>query len=163
MDFPTLAQQYGWVAAILYITLRDVFPRVWTFFADRLFPERIRERQREADRLAEVAKADRESKATLLRAQIERENRESEQRLKLDEWMVVAVERLEASMSTNNTMLTTLHVAFVQHERFTYNSTLEIKEGIETLQDIEGQRKKLAQLEREVQSITQQNIKAVKK
>jgi hypothetical protein len=162
MEFPQLVQQYGWIIAIGYIILRDVFPRLWSFFADKLFPERILERKRADDRLEEAAKADRESKATLLRAQIEREDREAEQRLKLEERTVVAIERLEAATSTNNTMLTTLHAAFVQHERFTYNASMDIKDSIEKLQDLEGMKKRQAALEKEVQTITQQKIRPAK-
>jgi len=73
--------------------------------------------------------------------------------------MVTTVERLEASTSTNNQMLSTMQAMFVQHERFTYNSTLEIKEAIEDVQDLEGVKKRQAAMEKELQTITQQNIK----
>lgn len=159
MDVTTLADKYGWMVAILYIALRDVFPKLWSFFADRLFPERVSARKADDERRDADAKAAREADATLLKARIEREARESDQRLKLEERTVVAIERMEAGISNVNTLLGTLHAAFVQHERFTYNSSMELKEGIEKLHDLEALRKKTTQLEKDVQVITQQNIK----
>lgn len=155
MDLLTLAREYGWMAAILYIALRDVFPRAWSFFADRLYPDRVKQRTAEEKRKDEDAKALREADVTLLKARIDRENRESDQRLKLEERTVAAIERMEVAISSGNAMLTTLHAAFVQHERFTYNTSLELKEGIEKLEDLDGLRKKQEKLEKDVQSITQ--------
>jgi hypothetical protein len=66
---------------------------------------------------------------------------------------------MESAITNGNQMLTTLHAAFVQHERFTYNNSLEIKQSIEELQDIDGLRKRTRDLEKEMQAITQKGIK----
>jgi hypothetical protein len=148
MDFPTLFERYGWLVAIgLYF-----LPQAWSFLADRVWPERVRER-------SEAAKAIRDADATILKAKIEREDRESQQRLKLEERTVAAIERMESAITNGNQMLTTLHAAFVQHERFTYNTSLEIKQSIEELQDLDGLRKRTRDLEKEMQAITQKGIK----
>ena len=147
MDFNALFDRYGWLAAIALWFV----PQAWKFFSDRMWPERMRER-------SEAAKAVREADATILKAKIELEERESQQRLKLEERTVTAIERMESAISSGNQMLTTLHAAFVQHERFTYNTSQEIKSSIEELQDMESLRKKQVELEKSMQVITQQNI-----
>jgi hypothetical protein len=151
MDPIELVKDYGWMAIIVAWTL----PRVWSFLTERLYPERIKAR-------TEAERADRESKATLLKAQIERENRESEARLKLEERQVTVLERMETAISNNNGLITALHSAFMQHERFTYNSTLDLKESIEKLHDIEGLRRDHAKMKEQIRVITDPKIEAVK-
>jgi hypothetical protein len=151
MDPLELVKDYGWMAIIVAWTL----PRVWSFLTERFYPERVKAR-------TDAERADRESKATLLKAQIDRENRESDARLKLEERQVTALEQMATAISSNNNMITTLHSAFMQHERFTYNSTLDLKESIEKLHDIEGVKKRQTRMEEQLRVITDPKIKPVK-
>jgi hypothetical protein len=148
MDLVTLFKEYGWMGLVLVYFA----PRVWTFFADRFFPARIKERE-------QAAEAVRATEATLLKARIDRDDRESAQRLKLEERSVATQERQEAILSAIQISISGLQVWATNHDRFTFNSTQDLKQGIEKLHDLDEMKKKTSQLEKDVQTITQERIK----
>ena len=168
MDLGTILEKYGWIAFVIVWTLREAF----RFVATRYYPQKIREREEEGkaarDERQARDQAERESRAILLKSQIERDDREAERRLKLEDRMVVALEQMSLGITAGNERiaianerLTAMFAAMTQHANFTFGAQVELKDRLDDLQDMLVQKQRVDKLEKGL-SDTQEKIKAIR-
>jgi hypothetical protein len=152
MDFLELADKYGvLIAGGLWLIYR-----AWHFFAERYFPQRVKEREEtaRAERVArdEAARAVREAEATLLKARIDGEERDREWRRRIEERTVSTLESISQNISA-------LVLSHTQHVNFSFGAHVEIKDRLDDLQESIHNRQKLEELEKKLVD-TQEKIKA---
>ena len=157
MDFPELLKNYGWFAVLLMWLI----PRVFQFFTDKFYPARVAEIERERVAREEGVKAEREARATLIKAQIDREERESDRRLKLEERMVTSLEQMALGISVGNERIAAMIASQTSHHNFVFGSHVELKEQIEKLESLINARREIDVL-RVALKETQERIKAGK-
>ncbi len=158
MEPLTILRDYGWIGVVLLW----LAPKVWSFFAERLYPQRVKEKEREQTRRDEETRAEREARATLLRSQIERENREADKRLRLEERMVTALEQMSLGIVAGNERISALIASHTQHANFQFGAHIEVKERLDDIQQMIIYREKVDELEKELHN-TQQRIPVIKK
>lgn len=151
MDISVLFEKYGWLAVIVLWLL----PRVWQFVTERFYPERVKER-------LEAERAERETRVTLMKAQIDREDRESDRRLALEERMVRSFEQLSLAVSVGNERMAALIASFTQHANFQFGAHVELKEKLDDIQDLISVNQRVEQLEKGLKD-TQEKIQIDKK
>lgn len=174
MDIFELAREYGWLAVVT----AWLAPRVWQFLTEHFFPQRVAEREREqAHRISEKQKeqemrdealqAERDARATLIKAQIEREEREFTHRQQMDnrvaaalEGMSTAIQQMSLAATVGNERITQLISAHSQHHSFVFGSHVELKEKLEQLQETMDVKKKVEELSAELHD-TKRKMKAV--
>ncbi len=161
----TLLKEYGWGLALgIYF-----IPKIWIWFTDRFYPQRIKERELEAERKAkqleadeakrnEEIRAEREARATLLKAQIEREERVALQQLEFDKRTVIALEQMGLGITVGNERIAALIASHTQHATFQFGAHIEIKERLDDIQDMITQRERLDKLEKSLTD-TQEKIR----
>jgi hypothetical protein len=141
MDFLELADKYGvLIAGGLWLIYR-----AWQFFAERYFPQRVKERD-------EAARAVRDAEATLLKARIDGEERDREWRRRIEERTVSTLESISQNISA-------LVLSHTQHVNFSFGAHVEIKDRLDDLQESIHNRQKLEELEKKLVD-TQEKIKA---
>jgi hypothetical protein len=108
MSFADLIKENGWYIALAVMLVERVFPTLWRFFTDKIFPVRAKERARKQEETENIARSQREAEATLLKAKIEREVREEEYRRRVEERMVEAQEKTSESINEMTKAITLL-------------------------------------------------------
>ena len=154
MDLGTLFEKYGWfVAIVIYLA-----PKVWQFITVRVYPQQVKER-------SEDKQAERERQAILLKSQIDRENRITDARLKMEERMVASIEQTHTVMNTialavnvGNERIAALIASHTQHANFQFGAHIEIKEKLDDVIDSLAIKQKVESLEKDLRD-TQEKIK----
>lgn len=154
MDLFALFEKYGWFVAIALWFV----PKAWAFATEKFYPQRIKEREDAQKKREQETQAEREARATLLRAQIEREDRVAIQQSKYDERTVVALEQMALGISVGNERIAALIASHTQHANFQFGAHIELKDRLDDIQDMITYRKRIDELERKV-SDTQEKIK----
>lgn len=150
----TIIERFGWVAAILLW----IAPQAWKFFTERFFPQKMKERDAEQKRRDDETRAEREARAILIKAQIERENKDAERRLQLENRMVTTLEQLSLGITIGNERVAALIASHTQHANFTFGSHVEIKERLDDIQDMIVTKQRVDELERDLKD-TKDKIK----
>lgn len=142
MDFPELLRDYGWVAVLLMWLV----PRLFQFFTDKFYPARVAEIQREQTAREEGVKAEREARATLIKAQIDREEREASRRLLLEERMVTSLEQMALGISVGNERIAAMIASQTSHHNFVFGSHADLKEKMDKLENLVTARREIDHL-----------------
>jgi hypothetical protein len=154
----TIIRDYGWIFAVLLWVL----PRAWSFLTDHLFPQVAKEREEALRAREESYRAEREARATLIRAQIDRESRMADQGLDLQRRTVTAIEQMSLGIVAGNERIAALIAAHTQHVNFTFGAHVELKERLDDISEQIVYNKRLDDLEKGLKD-TQDKIKAVPK
>ncbi len=165
MDILAALRDYGWVGVIILYFV----PKVWQFFTDRFFPQKIAERKVEEKRRDDALQAEREARALLLRSQIEREAKEFEHRTGIDtriaasiENMGTAIQQMGLAITVNNERITQLISAHSRHDNFVFTAHVETKEKLESIESLIDTRNAVRQMRKELTE-TQEKIKTIGK
>lgn len=165
MDILALLRDYGWVGVIgLYFV-----PKVWQFFTDRFFPQKVAERKVEEKRRDDALQAERERQALYLKSQIDRDEREFTHRKEVDNRIATSIENTQAVMqqmglaiTVNNERITQLISAHSRHDNFVFSAHIETKEKLEGIEGMIDTRNQVRQLRKELTE-TQEKIKTIGK
>lgn len=149
MDHLQVLREYGWLAlAIFWLT-----PRVWAF-VEKYIPQRVqaREAAAESERVSreEGIRAEREARVTLMKSQLDREEREFEHRQEMDKRTVAALETMSLGIATGNERIAALIASHSQHVNFQFGAHVEIKEKLDSLQELISYKQRVEELEREL-------------
>lgn len=156
MDILDVLERFGWLGVIIVWSL----PRVWTFVTDRLYPQRVKEKEKILAEREEGVRAEREARATLIKAQIERENRESDARIEVDRRVATAMEQMTLAITVGNERINGVMAALAQHINFTFGAHVELKEKLEGIEDKIGYKNRLDEIEKRLLD-TQEKIKSL--
>lgn len=154
MDIGQLLKDYGWVGVVVLYFL----PKFWTFLTDKFYPQKIKEREEAQQAREQEVRAEREARATLIKAQIEREERESQHRLQMDNRTVTALEQMALGITAGNERITALIASHTQHANFQFGAHIELKDRLDDIQEMITYRQKVDDIERRL-SATQDIIK----
>lgn len=156
MDILDILERFGWLGVIIVWAL----PRVWSFLTDRLYPQRVKEREKIVNDREEGVRAEREARVTLLKAQIDREDRESTARIDVDKRVATALEQMALGITVGNERIAALIGSHAQHANFVFGAHVELKERLEAIEEMISYKNRLEELESRL-SDTQERIKAV--
>ena len=117
------ARNYGWLGVLILWSLDKLFPRLWTFLTDRVFPARAKER---------AEKRDQEEK--VLNARLDQERKEQDYRQKLEERTTRAIEQMatnqaatNSAIAVNNERMGTLIAGFVQLQGYIVSAVQDMR------------------------------------
>ena len=131
MEILDILERFGWLGVVIVWTL----PRVWGFLTDRFYPQKVKEREERIREREDGVRAEREARATLIRAQIERENRESDARIEVDRRFAAALEQMTLAITVGNERITAVMATLSQHVNFTFGAHVELKERLEQIDE----------------------------
>jgi hypothetical protein len=165
MDLLELVNRYGLAAAGVVWTLYHSFK----FVTERYYPARQKSQDEKdkAERATREAvdRSDRETRAMLLKSQIDREDRDFERRAKMEERTIVAIEKMSLAMegmslgiTAGNERIAALIASHSQHANFQFGAHIELKEKLDDLHGLLEYRSRLEELEKKL-SDTQERIK----
>lgn len=154
MDIGLLFKDYGWFVAITLYFL----PKLWVFLVDKFYPQKIKEREKAQEEREQGVRAEREARATLIKAQIDREATESQHRMQMDARTVTALEQMALAVTAGNERITALIASHTQHANFQFGAHIELKDRLDDIQEMITYRQKVDDIERRL-SDTQDIIK----
>lgn len=104
MAFDAFLQENGWIGFIVYVVVREVIP----FLRDRIYPEKLREKEAERERLKRL----------------------EERQIKALEGMSQAVHDMALAITANNERLSRLMLDHAEHARFVQESITAMRERV---------------------------------
>ena len=156
MEILDILERFGWLGVVIVWTL----PRVWGFLTDRFYPQKVKEREERIREREEGVRAEREARATLIRAQIERENRESDARIEVDRRFAAALEQMTLAITVGNERITAVMATLSQHVNFTFGAHVELKERLEQIDEKILFKDRVEELEQRLTD-TQEKMKSI--